>query len=139
MDEVNKIRKAFYVDGLSINEIARKFKRAWATINEAVKTPREELENHDKQERQSSTIATQDVMEAIASYLDKEIQLGVKKKQRYRSNVIFKELTEKAYKRSQRRIQELITIRQSCGQIEPKSYLPLEFDLVQSYKWIMVK
>jgi len=132
MDETNKIRKAFYVDGLSVNEIARKFKRAWGTINEIVKTPREELENRDKQERKrESTVATQDVMDAINEYLDKEIRLNVKKKQRYRANVIFKELTEKGiYKGSQRRIQELVKeARRVHGQIEPKSYLPLVFDL----------
>lgn len=132
MDEVNKIRKAFYVDGLSVNEIARKFKRSWGTVNEIVNAPREELENHDKKGRKrESTVATQDVMDAINSYLDKEIRLGVKKKQRYRANVIFKELTEKGiYKGSQRRIQELVKdARKIRGQIEPKSYLPLEFDL----------
>jgi len=132
MDEVNKIRKAFYVEGLSVNEIARKFKRAWGTINEIVKVPREELENRDKQERKrESTVATQEVMDAIADYFEKEVRLGVKKKQRYRANVIFKELTEKGiYKGSQRRMQELVKeTRELCGQIEPKSYLPLEFDL----------
>jgi transposase len=132
MDEVNKIRKAYYVDGLSVNEIARKFKRAWGTINEIVKVSREELENHDIQERKrESTVATQDVIDAINSYLEKEIRLGVKKKQRYRANVIFKELTEKGiYKGSQRRIQELVKeARRIRGQIETKSYLPLEFNL----------
>ena len=59
MDEINKIRKAFYRDGLSVNEIARKFKRSWETINEIIKTPREELENRDRKERKrESTVAT---------------------------------------------------------------------------------
>ena len=33
MDEFNKIRKAFFQEGLSINEIARKFKRSWETVD----------------------------------------------------------------------------------------------------------
>ena len=132
MDEVNKIRKAFYTEGFSINEIARKFKRSWSTVNEIIKTPREELENRDKQERnRESTVGTQEVIDAINVYLDKEIRLGVKRKQRYRSNVIFKELKEKGiYKGSKRRLQELVKeARKNRGQIEPKSYLPLEFAL----------
>jgi transposase len=132
MDEMNKIRKAFYIDGLCVNEISQKFKRSWGTVNEIVKTPRDDLENYDKQVRKrESTVATQEVIDAIESYLEKEIKLGVKKKQRYRANVIFKELTAKGiYKGSQRRMQELVKkARDLYGQIEPKSYLPLEFTL----------
>lgn len=132
MDEINKIRKAFYSDGLSINKIARKFKRSWATINEIIKAPREELENRDKQERKrESIVATQDVLNAINDYLDKEVRMNVKKKQLYRANVIFKELTANGtYKGSQRRIQELVKeARRIRGQLEPKSFLPLEFTL----------
>lgn len=132
MDEANKMRKAFYTDGLSVNEIARKFKRAWGTVNEIVKTPLEELEDRNKQERKrDSTVGTQEVKDAITSYLEKEIKLGVKKKQRYRANVIFKELKDKGiYHGSERRLQELVKqARKDYGQITPKSYLPLEFAL----------
>ena len=132
MDEVNKIRKAFYSEGFSINEIAKKFKRSWSTINVIIKTPREELENPDKKKRnRESIIGTQEVIDAINVYLDKEVRLGVKRKQRYRSNVIFKELTKNGiYKGSKRRLQELVKeVRKNRGQIEPKSFLPLEFEL----------
>ena len=132
MDEVNKIRKAFYSEGFSINEISKKFKRSWSTINVIVKTPRDELENPDKKERnRESTVGTQEVIDAINDYLDKEVRLGVKRKQRYRSKVIFNELTAKnIYKGSKRRIQQLVKeARKNRGQIEPKSFLPLEFEL----------
>jgi transposase len=132
MDEVNKIRKAYCIDGLSINEIAQKFKRSWATINEIVKKSQEEIENRNKPERKrESIVATQEVRDAIMGYLEKEIKLGVKKKQRYRANVIFKELTEKGlYNGSQRHMQELVKeARESFGQMELESYLPLEFSL----------
>ena len=73
MDEFNKIRKAFYKEGLSVNEISQKFKRAWGTVNEIIKKPREELEDCNKQERiRESTVATQEVIDAITSYLEKE-------------------------------------------------------------------
>ena len=95
MDEVNKIRKAFYSEGFSINEISKKFKRSWSRINVIVKTPRDELENPDKKERnRESTVGTQEVIDAINDYLDK-VRLGVKRKQRYRCKVIFNELTAK--------------------------------------------
>jgi transposase len=132
MDEVNKIRKAYCIDGLTINEIAQKFKRSWATVNEIVKKSREEVENRDTPERKrESTVATQEVRDAITGYLEKEIRLGVKKKQRYRANVIFKELTEKGlYNGSQRHMQELVKeARGIFGQLELKSYLPLGFSL----------
>jgi len=132
MDELNKIRKAFYSEGFSINEISKKFKRSWSTINTIIKTPRDVLENPDRKERnRESTVGTQEVIDAINGYLDKEVRLGVKRKQRYRSNVIFKELREKGiYKGSKRRLQELVKeARKNRGQIEPKSFLPLEFEL----------
>lgn len=132
MDEVNKIRKAHSIDGLSVNEIAQKFKRSWATVNDLVKKSQEEIDNRNTPERKREPIvATQAVKNAIIDYLEKEIRLNVKKKQRYRANVIFKELTEKGlYNGSQRHMQELVKeARESFGQIERKSYLPLEFSL----------
>ena len=132
MDELNKIRKAFYSEGFTINEIAKKYKRSWTTINKIIKTPRELLEDPSRKERnRESTVGTQEVIDAINDYLDKEVRLGVKRKQRYRSNAIFKELREKGiYKGSKRRLQELIKeARRIRGQIDPKSFLPLEFDL----------
>jgi transposase len=132
MDEVNKMRKAFHVDGFSVNEIAHKFKRAWGTVNEIVKTPLDELDKRDKQERKrESTVATQEVKDAIIHYLEKEMELGIKKKQRFRANVIFNELKKSGiYTGSIRRMQELVKdARKLYGQIEPKSYLPLEFPL----------
>lgn len=80
MDEINKIRKAFYSEGFSINEIAKKFKRSWSTINVIIKAHRDDLENPDKGKRnRESTIGTQDVINAINVYLDKEVRLGVKR------------------------------------------------------------
>ncbi len=132
MDEVNKIRKAFYKEGFTINELAKIYKRSWTTINKIIKTPRELLEDPSRKERnRESTVGTKEVIDAINGYLDKEVRLDVKRKQRYRSNAIFKELREKGlYKGSKRRLQELIKeARRIRGQIDPKSYLPLEFDL----------
>jgi transposase len=132
MDEVNKIRKAHSIDGLSVNEIAQKFKRSWATVNDLVKKSQEEIDSRNTPERKrESIVATQEVKNAIIGYLEKEIRLSVKKKQRYRANVIFKELTEKGlYNGSQRHMQELVKeARESFGQVERKSYLPLEFPL----------
>jgi len=132
MDELNKIRKAFYAEGFSVNEISKKFKRSWSTINTIIKTPRDVLENPDRKERnREPTVGTQEVIDAINDYLDKEVLFSAKRKQRYRSNVIFKELRGNGiYKGSKRRLQELVKeARRNRGQIEPKSFLPLEFEL----------
>ena len=43
MDEVNKIKKAFR-DGESINQIAERFRRSWATIKKVVDGSLDDLE-----------------------------------------------------------------------------------------------
>jgi transposase len=42
MDEINKIKNAHHV-GESVNEIAERFGRSWATVNNIVKTPEREV------------------------------------------------------------------------------------------------
>ncbi len=59
MDEFNKIRKAFFQEGLSINEIARKFKRSWETVDVIVKTSRDELEERGDRAGRASKVATE--------------------------------------------------------------------------------
>lgn len=83
MDEANKIRKSFFTQGQNRNQIAKKYKRAWRTVNTIVSMSREELENRGKHPSRLKQVMTPEVIQAIESYIDREEELGVKKKQRY--------------------------------------------------------
>ena len=129
MDEFNKIRKAHFVEGLCINEIATKFKRSWTTVKRIIEKSRDEIPKECSSRKPK--VSTQEVMDAISDWLLKENEQNVKKKQRSKAKKIFEELTSRGiYKGSQRRMQELVSdVRRRMAQIEPKSYLPLEFAL----------
>ena len=130
MDEFNKIRKAYFADKLSINEIATNFKRSWATVHKIVHRPREDEFSADERKlTRAAKVATQEVMDAIVDRLQEEQLLKVKKKQRLTATVLFEELTKKGiYQGSQRRMQELVkTMRQKLSLIQPESFIPLEF------------
>ena len=66
MDEFNKIRKDYFVDHLSINEIAKKYNRSWATVHKIVNTSRDEFSDSEKKYTRIPKVATQEVMDAIA-------------------------------------------------------------------------
>ena len=131
MDEINKIRKAFFSQGKTKNAIAKRFNRSWDTIHRIVTTPREELENRGKRPGREPSISTAEVEQAINAYLDDEIEKKVRKKQRYTVRKIYKELKSKGiYKGSERRIYDLVRkIRNERNQTKKKSYLPLTFPL----------
>ena len=70
MDEFNKIRKAYFADKLSINEIATNFKRSWATVHKIVHRPREdEFSAGERKLTRATKVATQEVMDAIVERL----------------------------------------------------------------------
>jgi transposase len=130
MDEFNKIRKAYFVDGLNANEIAIKFKRSWTTVNKIVNASRDEAAFEKKLTRVAK-VSTQEVIDAIVERIEKEVLLNVKKKQRSTAKKIYEELVENGiYKGSRRRMQELVKdVREKLIQTPPKSFLPLEFAL----------
>lgn len=131
MNEFNKIRKAYFQEGLSINEIAHKFKRSWETINSTVNKSRDELEERGDRPGKVSKVATETVENAILAFFDEEVKLRVKKKQRYTARKIFNELKAKGlYDGSERTMQLLVKrlrFQHACAKQE--SYLPLEFEL----------
>ena len=130
MDEFNKIRNAYFIDKLSINEIAVNFNRSWATVHKIVTTSRDDKSSDSETKlTRAPKVATQEVMDAIADIIREEQQLNVKKKQRATATVIFEQLASKGlYNGSQRRMQELVKMtRQKLVQTQPESFLPLEF------------
>ena len=130
MDEINKIRKAYFTEGLSKYEIAKKYNRSWKTIDRIVSMERDELNVRGKRPKRVGKIMTPEMVEIIEGYLKEEEQKKVKKKQRYTSPVIFKKIKEQGYQGSLRRVQEVVLdLRKKLGQATKPSYLPLEFEL----------
>jgi transposase len=131
MDEVNKIRKAYFTNGESKNEIAKKFKRSWNTIDTIVKTDREQLSTRGKRPGRKATVATEAVKDAIRKLLNEEELLKVKKKQRYKAAFFYKDLKRRGlYKGCERTMRAIVSeIRQELNVSKRKSYLPLSFEL----------
>jgi len=95
MDEINKIRKAFFTSGESKHKIAKRFNRSWDTVNRIVDASREKLEERGKRPNSLKKVATPEVVQAVDKYLEEEVQKKVKRKQRYRAKIIYKELSQK--------------------------------------------
>lgn len=130
MDEVNKIRKAYFTNGENKNEIARKFTRSWNTIDTIIKTDRQHLSTRGKRPGRKASVATEAVKDAIRELLKEEELLQVKKKQRYTAAFLYKDLKRRGlYKGCERTMRALVSeIRQELNLSKRKSYLPLSFE-----------
>ena len=130
MDEVNKIKKA-YRDGKSINEIAEKFNRSWATVKKTIDSSLKKIEDRAHRPNRKKRLVTSEVEEAVKGYLIKEDALGVKRKQRYTAYVIYKELKASGiYTGSRRHLQDVVKDqREKYGQVKKKTFLPLNFPI----------
>lgn len=128
MDEVNKIRKAFFEKDDKKNRIAKDFNRSWATVDSLVEMPREALASRGKRNRKP-TVITPDIVKAINDLLDTEEMLQVRKKQRYTAEWIYNKLSENGvYKGKSRTLRDAVSdIRKMRTQSKDKSFLPLEF------------
>jgi len=131
MDEINKIRKAYFSKGETKNEIAKQFKRSWNTIDTIVETDRDQLSTRRKRSGRKATVATEAVRNEIRKILQEEERLKVKKKQRRKAAFFYKDLTRRGlYKGCERRMRDLVRlIRQELNVSQSKSYLPLSFDI----------
>ena len=131
MDEVNKIRKKFFVKGETRGGIAKVCRRSWDTVNRIVNMDRKELENRGKRPQRQKTVMTDKVIKAINDLLDYEAAAGIKKKQRYTAYQIYKELSEQGvYLGSRRRMEEVVSkLRAERNQVKQPTFLPLEFPL----------
>jgi len=131
MDEINKIRKAYFTLGDSKNAIAKRFKRSWETIDRIVMSTREELENRGKRTGKKKTVITPEVEAAIYALLDEEVEKKVKRKQRYTARAIYNTLKEHGiYKGSEKHIETTVKrLREKRNQPKNISYLPLHFPL----------
>lgn len=134
MLDIQKIKAAFYEEGLSKNKISQKFQCSWDTVNRIINTPMEEIEEKSKKVivgNRKPTVGTQEVKDAIRTLLLNEKEHRIKKKQRLIGKTIYNELVKEGlYFGSYRRLQELIKKeKQSLNISKQKSYLPLHFPL----------
>jgi transposase len=131
MDEVNKIRKAYFVYGFSINKIAKKFNHSWETIQKIVSMEQEELANRGKRPNRAGSVITPEVERAVEEYLKEEKEKCVRKKQRYTAKKIYEQLRARGiYKGSRRSMDNLVKrLREKHNQTKITSYLPLDFPL----------
>ncbi len=129
MDETNKIRKAYFSEGKTRNEIARKFNRSWNTIDNIIKLPRDQLSIRGKKAGRAKTVATSEVIREVERILDKQDFLHVKKKQRYTAAFIFKELSRQGiFNGTERSMRTIVKkIRKQRKEDKQKSFLPLSF------------
>ena len=74
MDEQSKIKKA-HRNGESVNEIAMRYNRSWATVKRVIDTPIQDLEVGGQRPNKQRTVITPEIEKAITSYLDQEEQL----------------------------------------------------------------
>lgn len=131
MDEVNKIRKKFFVKGETRGKIAKSCRRSWDTVNRIVNMSREEIGSRGKRPERKKSVMTDNVIKAIMDIFDYEEAAGIKKKQRHTAYQIYRELSERGiYQGSRRTMEKAISkIRASRKQAAKRSYLPLEFPL----------
>jgi transposase len=131
MDEINKIRKAYFTNGETKHEIAKKFNRSWNTIDRIVETDRELLEEQGKRPGRKASVATEAIKDEIRKLLKEEECLKVKKKQRYTAAFLYKDLKRRGlFKGSERTMRIIVRdVRQELNVSKPKSYLPLSFEI----------
>lgn len=131
MDEVNKIRKKFFVKGETRGKIAKTYRRSWDTVNRIVTMSRGEIENRGKRPQRTKSVMTENVIKAIIDIFDYEEAAGIKKKQRHTAYQIYKELAEsEIYQGSRRTMEKAVSkLRVERKQSTKPSYLPLEFPL----------
>lgn len=131
MDEINKIRKAHTVDGVSVYALAKQYNRSWATVNRMVTQCRYKLEQKSTRPNRKSPLFTPELKAAIEKVLNREAEIRVHRKQRYTASKLCKELKMIGlYTGSLRRFQELMRqVRFERGEVHVTAYLPLSFPL----------
>lgn len=133
MSEIQKIKKAFFEEGLNKNQISKQYRRSWETINRIINTSLEELEEQEdlRGGNRKPTVGTPDVKDKIREMLLNEKEHRIKKKQKLTGVAIYHQLIEQGiYSGSPRRLQELVqSIRNELGQVDKNSHLPLHFPL----------
>lgn len=130
MDEFNKIRKEFFVNKRSVYEIAREYKRSWATISKIIKIPDHKIELRGKRSKKKHVI-TPEVLCKINEFLEFEVSHKVPKKQRFTAKFIFKKVKEECnYTGSSKRIRTVVAeARREFKNTNANTFLNLDFEM----------
>ena len=129
MDEFTKIYKEFHQNGLSINEISKKYNRSWITVKKYTsKAPSEQIL---KQSRAKSRIVIGDELKKeIIGLLEDEKQRKVHRKHRFIAKTAFEVVTSRcSYTGSFRTFRRYFAdIKNQVYSHPLKSFLELDFE-----------
>jgi transposase len=125
VDDYEKIRKAYYVEGLSIRAISRQLGHCRKAIREAL----DHAEPEGYQRKQPHTAPK------IAPYQSRIEELlqeseQMPRKQRYTGHKIYQLLQMEGYRGSESNLHRYVSLQRGARNQRP-AYLPLEFDLGQ--------
>jgi hypothetical protein len=125
MDEFNKFRKEFFINGKSVYQIAKEYNRSWETVSKIIKIP-EHLIHLRGERKRSVKVATPEVLQKIHEYIQFEVSHKVPKKQRFTAKVIFKKLQDEGlYSGSAKRMRTIVAqVRSELKSKKGKNFLP---------------
>jgi transposase len=131
MDEVNKIRKLYFIKGKSINYIAKKLDKSWETVDLILKIKPEDLPKRGLRPNRKSKVINDQVVKRINELFDDERIKKVHKKQRYTRHHIFNLLKkENLYTGTERYLRTVINGIRNTRSLSPQiknTFLDLEF------------
>lgn len=129
MDEITKIYKEFHLNGLSINEISKKYNRSWETVKKYTsKAPSEQVLNQSRV--RPSIVISDEIRSEVKCILEDEKERKVHRKHRFTAKTAFEVVLSRSdYTGSFR------TFRRSFSEIKAqvyaqpsKSYIELDFE-----------
>lgn len=131
MDEISKIIKDYNKNSMSVEAIARKYNRSWATVNTYISLSDEAIRQRGIRNRANSVI-TEEVIKEINIFLDDEKEKKVHRKQRFTATYIYNNLKKRSvYKGGKKHLSDVIRgLRNSRNQQKKrvKSHLELDFE-----------
>lgn len=125
VEDYEQIRRAFFVEGLSIREIHRRLKVARKTIRKAIVEPTPKPYQLEKP-RPAPVLGP--YKERIIELLDESEQQP--RKQRYTARTIYRIIREEGYQGSEGGVHNYVSKRRKARK-RKEAYLPLEFDAGQ--------
>lgn len=125
VDDYEKIRKAYYVEGLSIRAISRQQRHSRKAIRKALEHAEPEGYQR-KAPRNAPVIALYQTR--IEELLKESEQMP--RKQRYTGHKIYQLLQREGYRGSESNLQRYVSLQRRARKQRP-AYLPLEFDVGQ--------
>jgi len=125
VDDYEKIRKAYYVEGLSIRVISRQLGHCRKAIRKAL----EHAEPEGYQRKKPHTAPMIAPYQSRIEELIKESE-QMPRKQRYTGHKIYQLLQMEGYRGSESNLHRYVSLQRQARKQRP-AYLPLEFDLGQ--------